>query len=124
MAWKNLCPKLKKSFKLKSVFQHQALAEEGFEVREQVRQAPEEGRRVQLPEPVEDGQEERVHHGRRPGKGGAQETRLGPGRERGKVEVSLRAASRSRRGEDIVNTSSISPEFVPYKTCSGCTITA
>ena len=111
-------------FICKSVFQHQALAEEGFEVREQVRQAPEEGGRVQLPEPVEDGQEERVHHGRRPGKRGAQETRLGPGRERGKVQVSLRAASRSRRGEDIVNTSSISPEFVPYKTCSGYTITA
>ena len=56
--------KIHSIFNCKSVFQHQALAEEGFEVREQVRQAAEEGRRVQLPEPVEDGEEEGVLNGR------------------------------------------------------------
>ena len=44
---------------------HQAVAEKGVQVREQVCQAAEEGGRVQLPKPAEDSQEEGVHHGRR-----------------------------------------------------------
>merc|ERR1712037_61531 len=44
---------------------HQADTEKGFQVREQVCQAPKEGCRVQLPKPAEDGQEEGVLDGRR-----------------------------------------------------------
>lgn len=50
-------------------FQRETDIEEGFQIREQVRQAPEEGCRVQLQEPTQSRQEEGVH--------------LGGGRERG-----------------------------------------
>ena len=43
--------------------QHQANTEESFQIREQIRQAPEEGRRVQLQKSAQDCQEEGVHHG-------------------------------------------------------------
>jgi hypothetical protein len=46
------------------MFQHQTYSKEGFQVREQVREAAEEGSRVQLPQSAEDRQEEGVHHGR------------------------------------------------------------
>merc|ERR1712037_610569 len=49
---------------------HQADTEKGFQVREQVCQAPKEGCRVQLPKPAEDGQEEGVLDGRRRGRWG------------------------------------------------------
>ena len=44
--------------------QHQADVEEGVQVREQVRQAAEEGGRVQLQEPIEDREEEGIYDGR------------------------------------------------------------
>merc|ERR1712037_899329 len=47
---------------------HQADTEKGFQVREQVCQAPKEGCRVQLPKPAEDGQEEGVLDGRSRGR--------------------------------------------------------
>lgn len=43
--------------------QHQAYIEESVKIREQIRQAPEEGRRVQLQKSAQDCQEERVHNG-------------------------------------------------------------
>ena len=46
-----------------SQLQHQADTEKGFQVREQVRQAAEEGGRVQPALPAQERQEEGVHHG-------------------------------------------------------------
>lgn len=55
-------------------FQHEADPEEGLQVREQVRQASEEGRGIQLPQPTEAGKEEGIHPrgGRQGGKHGGQ----------------------------------------------------
>ena len=50
---------------LNPCLQLEADPEEGVEIREQVRQAAEEGRRVQLQKPTEAGEEEGVPHGGR-----------------------------------------------------------
>lgn len=44
--------------------QYQTISAQSLQIREQIRQAAEEGRRVQLPESTQDRQEEGVHHGR------------------------------------------------------------
>ena len=49
--------------------QPEAHAEEGIKIREQVRQAAEEGSRVQLPQPTEGCEKEGIHPRRR-GQGG------------------------------------------------------
>ena len=77
------------------IFQHQADTEKGFQVREQVRQAAEEGGRVQPALPAQERQEEGVHHGRRPRAPGAQEARLGTRRKGGKVKVRVGATAGS-----------------------------
>lgn len=65
--WETLYPKSNRRVLMfiSAHSQRQTYPEEGFQVREQVRQAPEKGCRIQLPQPTQGGEEEGIHTGGR-----------------------------------------------------------